>query len=117
MTLLPDGNVLELHETNKVLLCHDAAVPWGGERQIVWGIHVLSEALHRHRHARLHALTEIHPETQGNVHCLLPGALGWLGAETGENGAAPQQKSPCSCLSFMWNKQQRPYALPSQMLH
>lgn len=101
---MPGGNILELQESSEVLLCHDAAVPWGSERQIAESVCELSQA-QAHTHAHLIAPAEIHPETQGSAQCLLPGALGCLGAEAEQNRAVPQHKSHCSCPSLKWRKQ------------
>lgn len=58
-----------------------------------------------HTHTHLSAPAEIHPETQGSAQCLLPGALGCLGAEAEQNRAVPQHKSHCTCPSLKWRKQ------------
>lgn len=74
MAFLPGGNILELQESGEVLLCHDAAVPWGSEIQIAESVCELSqEQAHTHTHISVHQqryilkLREVH-----NAFCLVP---------------------------------------------
>lgn len=71
---MPGGSILELQESSEVLLCHDAAVPWGSERQIAKSVSELSKAqAHTHTHMSVHQqryilkIREMH-----NAFCLVP---------------------------------------------
>jgi len=72
--------------------------------QLAYAVHMLCEAHCRHRSTPQCADGGTNVLKLRKMHSLLPGALGWLGAEVGESEAAPQRKIPCSCLCLIWRK-------------